>query len=262
MGKNARRLCVLGFALAASAALAALAFPGSASADQTLSGDCATTLQGAGSQGLILDLGAPVNAPGKLTAVLDSPGAGLLSLHASDTVRTLGVGDLPAVNGVCAAVQDMVNRVGDTTHGLLGGKPATPSPPHEPGKPDPRPTDPQAPLAPKPGNQTGPHGFVGGVGLLGGDAISGVLINAAFLPGSLGAPVIIPIVPPGQAASFGENGLPPVVIADRAGTTQALPASNAPPARLPLLLAVLALSVVVAALVRTWLRRKPMRNAQ
>src|SRR3981081_548736 len=129
MGKNARRLCVLGFALAASAALAALAFPGSASADQTLSGDCATTLQGAGSQGLILDLGAPVNAPGKLTAVLDSPGAGLLS-HAGATVRTLGGGDLPAVNGVCAAVQGMVNRVGDTTQGLLGGKPATPSPPH------------------------------------------------------------------------------------------------------------------------------------
>jgi len=154
MGKNARRLCVLGFALAASAALAALAFPGSASADQTLSGDCATTLQGAGSQGLILDLGAPINAPGKLTVGLDSQGAGLLSLHAGDTVRTLGVGDLPAVNGVCAAVQDMVNRVGDTTQGLLGGKPATPSPPHEPGKPDPRPTDPQAPLAPNPGNQT------------------------------------------------------------------------------------------------------------
>jgi hypothetical protein len=255
MGKNVRRLCVLGFALAASAALA---FPGSATADQTLSGDCATTLQGAGSQGLILDLGAPVNAPGKLIVGLDSQGAGLLSVPAGDTVRTLGVRDLPAVNSVCTAVQGAVNTVGGTTQGLLGGKPATPSPPHEPGNPVPRPTDPEAPLAPNPGNQTGPDGFVGGVGLLGGDAISGVLINAAFLPGSLGAPVIIPIVPPGQAPSLGENSVPPLVIADRAGTTQALLASNAPPARLPLLLAVLALAVVAAALVRTWLHRKPM----
>jgi len=68
--------------------------------------------------------------------------------------------------------------------------------------------------------------------------------------------VIIPIVPPGQAPIVGEAGAPPVVVADRSGTAEALPASNAP-ARLPLLLAVLALAIVAAALIRTWLRRKP-----
>jgi hypothetical protein len=259
MGQNARRLCVLGFAVAASAAFS---FPGSAAADQTLSGDCATTLRGARSPGLILDLGAPLNAPGKLTVGLDSPGAGLLTLPVGDAVRMLGAGELPAVNDVCTTVQSTVNTIGDTAQGLLGGKPATPTPPQKPGNPDSSPTGPGAPLAPKPGNQIGP-GFVGGIGLPGADAISGISINnTTFTPGGLGTPVIIPIVPPDQAPSVGENGVPPVVIADRSGTAQALPASNTPPARLPLLLAVLALTLVATVLVRTWLRRKPMQNGE
>jgi hypothetical protein len=258
MGPNARRRCVLGFAVAASAAVA---FSGSAAADQTLSGDCATTLRGARSPRLILDLGAPLNAPGKLTVGLDSQDSGLLSLPVGDVVRTLGVGELPAINGVCTTVQGTVNTVGDTTQGLLGGKPVTPTPPQKPGNSDSKPTGPGAPLAPNPGHQTGP-GLVGGIGLPGADASSGISINTTLTPGGLGTPVIIPIVPPDQASSVGEIGVPPVVIADRSGTAQALPASNTPPARLPLLLAVLALTLVATVLVRTWLRRKPIQNGQ
>lgn len=264
MGKNAQRICVMGFALAASATLA---FPGSAFADDTLSGSCATTLEGARAQGLTLDLGAPLNIPGSLTVGLDGrnsaarqEGAPLLSLPVGDVVRGLGVGKVPLVTEACTGAQGVVNTVGDTTSGLLGGnQPENPGqPPTEPGDPGTPPggpgTPPSNPGGPgTPGNEidpvvTGPNGDF--------DAISGVFISAAFVPGGLGAPVIIPIVPPGQAPIIGEAGAPPVVVADRSGTAQALPASNAP-ARLPLLLAVLALAVVAAALIRTWLRRNP-----
>jgi hypothetical protein len=265
MGKNVSRLCVVGFALAGTAALS---FPGSAAADDTLSGDCATTLQGARSQGLALDLGAPLNLPGQLTVGLDSQAGGtrqdgkapLLSLPVGDTLRTLGVGDLPAVNGVCTTAQGVVNGVGETTQNLLGGG-GRPNPPGTPGTPPGNPvppTGPGAPPSPGPGGSTSP--VTGGPGVLGaGDSIAGVFINGAFIPGGLGAPVIIPIQPPAQAPNAGGDGVvvPPVVIADRSGTAQALPAAENAPARLPLLLAVLALAVVAAALIRTWLRRNP-----
>jgi hypothetical protein len=258
MGKNARRFCVMGFAVAASATLA---FPGSAFADDTLSGSCATTLEGARAQGLTLDLGAPLNIPGALTVGLDAQnsaarqeGAPLLSLPVGNVVRGLGVGKVPVVAEACNGVQSTVNAVGNTTQGLLGGnQPENPGqPPTEPGTP---PTNPGTPPTNPggPGNEIGPV-VTGPNGDL--DAISGVFISAAFVPGGLGAPVIIPIVPPGQAPIVGEAGAPPVVVADRSGTAEALPASNTP-ARLPLLLAVLALAIVAAALIRTWLRRNP-----
>jgi hypothetical protein len=262
MGKNAqwfytKRFCAVGFAVAASATLA---FPGSAFADDTLSGSCATTLEGARAQGLALDLGAPLNVPGLLTVGLDAQnggarqeGAPLLSLPVGDTVRGLGLGKVPVVTEACTGLQGTVNALGDTTQTLLGGKqPGNPGqPPTEPGTP---PTNPGTPPAnPGPGNEVGPV-VTGPNGDL--DAIAGVFISAAFVPGGLGAPVIIPIVPPGQAPIIGEAGVAPVVIADRSGTAEAMPASNAP-ARLPLLLAVLALAIVAAALIRTWLRRNP-----
>jgi hypothetical protein len=264
MGKNAqwfhtKRFCMVGFAVAASATLA---FPGSASADDTVSGSCATTLEGARAMGLTLDLGAPLTMPGRLTVGLDSQHAGvrqesapLLSLPVGDAVRGLGVGKVPVVTEACTGVQNTVNAVGDTTQKLLGGnRPGSPGrPPTGPGAPGGPPNPVTPPAKPVPGNEVGPV-VTGPNGSL--DAISGVFINAAFAPGGLGAPVIIPIVPPGQAPIVGEAGAPPVVIADRSGTAEALPASSAP-ARLPLLLAVLALALVAAALIRTWLRRNP-----
>jgi hypothetical protein len=82
-----------------------------------------------------------------------------------------------------------------------------------------------------------------------GDAISGIFTNAALLPGTLvQAPVIAQIIPGQQ--------LPPTVDAQKSGTAEALPGVT-PPAKLPMLLAVLALAIVAAALVRAWIRRSP-----
>ena len=81
-----------------------------------------------------------------------------------------------------------------------------------------------------------------------GDAISGIFTNAALLPGSLvQAPVIAQIIPGQQI---------PTVDEQKSGTAEALPGVT-PPAKLPMLLAVLALAIVAAALVRAWIRRKP-----
>lgn len=257
MGKNASRVCVLGFTLASAAALV---FPGTAAAEDTLSGDCATTLHGARSPGLAVDLGAPLNLPGLLTIGLDSrsgsrqdKNAPLLSLPVGDTVQALGASDLPAVDGGCTTAQGLVNGVGDTTQNLLGGGKTTP------------PGNPTSPPPGSPGNPVPPNGPSGSTNpvttdpdILGaGVSVAGVFINGAFLPGGLGASVIIPIAAPAEAPNIGGVGVPPVVIADRSGTAEALPVTNNAPARLPLLLAVLTLAIVAAALIRTWSRRSP-----
>jgi hypothetical protein len=259
MGKHARRVCAIGFLLAVSAALA---IPANASADETLSGSCATTLQGARSEGLVLDLGAPLNLPGKLTVGLDSAtdarqdkGSPTLSLPVGDTVRALGVGGVPLVAGACDATQGLVNGVGDTTQKLLGGGKATTPPGAPPGKPAP-PTAPGGPTAPAPG-QTTP----GSTDVVGSDvngSVLGEITGAAFIPTTLttAGPLVIGLAAPGSTAGLVKVDPPPVVIANSSGNAQALPASNAPE-RLPLILAVLMLAVVAAALIRTWIRRKP-----
>jgi len=112
MGKQFTRITALGFTFAASAALA---LPGVASADTspTLGGDCSATLQNGQARdaktGLVLDAGAPLNAPDRLTVGLDSTSrntngsAPLLTLPVGDTVRALGIGDVPVVGDVAAA---------------------------------------------------------------------------------------------------------------------------------------------------------------
>jgi len=258
MGKTAARITALGFTLAVSAALAS---PPSAYADPspTLGGDCSATLQNSdarsGSNGLLLDAGAPLNAPNQLTVGLDSSAkqtngsAPLLSLPVGDVVKSLGVGEVPVVgdaaaNTVCPAAQGTVNTLGNATQSLVGG--VAPQPPGQ-NPPTPGPTPP--PGTP-PGNSTGPVTTGPGGAGLPGDAIAGIFSNAALLPGSLvQAPVIAQVIP-------GTGGGVPTVDEQKSGSAQALPAI-APPAKLPMLLAVLALAVVAAALVRAWMRRKP-----
>jgi len=265
MGKHVARITALGFTLAASAALAA---PGVASADPspTLGGDCAATLQNSdtrsGSTGLLLDAGAPLNSPDRLTVGLDSSAkntngsAPLLTLPLGDTVRALGIGEVPVVGDaaaktVCPAAQGTVNAVGNTTQGILGdvGAPPLPLPPGpNPNPPQPNPPGPNPPAPSLPGDSTGPVNTGQGNAGLPGDAISGIFTNAALLPGNLvQAPVIAQIIPGQQV---------PTVDAQKSGTAEALPAVT-PPAKLPMLLAVLALAIVAAALVRAWIRRKP-----
>src|SRR3954469_20621821 len=154
MGKQFTRITALGFTLAASAALAA---PGIASADPspTLGGDCSATLQNGQARdaktGLLLDAGAPLNAPDRLTVGLDSNSkntngsAPLLTLPVGDAVRALGIGDVPGVGdpagkAVCPAAQRVVNPVGGVTQGLdlpplLPPAPPTPAPPAPPAPP-------------------------------------------------------------------------------------------------------------------------------
>jgi len=271
MGKHVARITALGFTFAATAALAT---PGVASADTnpTLGGDCQATLQNSaartGSTGLLLDAGAPLNAPNQLTVGLDSSSrntngsAPLLTLPLGDTVKALGIGRVPlvgdaAAKGVCPVAQGTVNAVGNLTQGVaaeLPPGPSQPAPPAPPGpnppSPGPNPPNPPNPAPNLPGSSTGPVVTGQGNAGLPGDAISGIFTNAALLPGSLvQAPVIAQIIP-------GQQVPPPTVDAEKSGTAEALPGVT-PPAKLPMLLAVLALAVVAAALVRAWIRRSP-----
>ena len=143
MGKHVARITALGFTLATTAVLAA---PGVASADPspTLGGDCAATLQNGQARdaktGLLLDAGAPLNAPDRLTVGLDSSSrntngsAPLLTLPVGDTVKALGIGDVPVVGdlaakGVCPPAQGVVNTVGGVTQGVVEELPPLPLPP-------------------------------------------------------------------------------------------------------------------------------------
>ncbi|WP_033291405.1 hypothetical protein [Amycolatopsis jejuensis] len=277
MRKHAGRMTALAAALAAPVLSAALAFPGTAQADPspTLNGDCAATLQnGKSGQGLALDAGAPLNAPNRLTVGLDSKAqqtdgkSPLFTLPVGDTARTLGVGETPVVgdaaaNTVCPVAQNTANGVGNTTQQLVGDAakvvppPDNPAPKPNPPSPGPGPGGPGGPGRP---GQPGPGGIIlepvtsgGSVGGLSGlDSISGIFTGAAMLPASfVQAPVVTTIIP-GQLP----QDQPPTVDAKKSGTAEALPTAN-PPARLPLLIAVLALAIVAAALVRAWLRRNP-----
>ncbi|MEV6827497.1 hypothetical protein [Amycolatopsis sp. NPDC051102] len=273
MGKHVVRVTALGFTFAATAALAAPGVAGAAP-DPTLGGSCQATLQQGSASGLVLDAGAPLNAPNRLTVGLDSSSrntngsAPLLTLPLGDTVKALGLGQVPLVGdltakGVCPAAQSTVNAVGNLTQGVAADLPPLPIPPLPPAPPGPNPPQP-APPGPNPPNPPGPTppvpnsppgSSIGpvvtgqGSATLPGDAISGIFTNAALLPGSLVQVPVIAQVIPGQQ-------LPPTVDEQKSGTAEALPGVT-PPAKLPMLLAVLALAIVAAALVRAWIRRTP-----
>jgi hypothetical protein len=262
MGKQFTRITALGFTFAASAALIA---PGVASADTspTLGGDCSATLQNGQARdaktGLVLDAGAPLNAPDRLTVGLDSSAkntngsAPLLTLPVGDAVRALGVGDVPVVGdaaakAVCPTAQSVVNTVGGVTQGVASELPPLPLPPAPAPPAPPAPPGQTPPGQTPPGDSTGPVTTGPGGAGLPGDAISGIYSNSALLPGSLiQAPVIAQVIPGQQV---------PTVDEQKSGTAEALPGVT-PPAKLPMLLAVLALAIVAAALVRAWIRRKP-----
>lgn len=267
MGKTAGRITAWGFAISVSAGLA---FPMSATAAEepkpTLSGNCDATLQnGKSGDGLVLDGGAPLNSPEVLTVGLDSKAKTaegrkpLLSLPVGDVVKATGLTDNQladlAAQGVCPAAQGVVNTVGEVPQNIIKNPPLIPGPVLPPIPPTPKPpTDPPQPEPPKPGQPGGPGTELpvitdpGSSTGIGGDSVAGVISNAALLPGNfVQAPVITEIIP-------GE--VPPTVDQKDTGNAQAVQAPVAP-AKLPLLLAVLALAVVAAALVRAWLRGKP-----
>jgi hypothetical protein len=276
MGKSVFRLGVLGV----TAVCTALTLPGTASAgpaDPTLTGSCDGTLKGNSGQALTLDAGAPLNQPGKLTVGLGSNAAPagpdskapLVPLPVGDAAKALGVGSAPVVGDLatgaaCPAVQNTVNAVGAAPQALLsGGKknqppPPAPEPPKNPPPAPKPPNGPSNPVPPVPGSQDGPVlGSSGPQPVLTAFPLVGSFSATSPLATPLLVPPIAPgtMVPPGPPSLSSPESVPPKVAATNSGTAEALPTAT-PPARLPLLLAVLALAVVAAALVRTWMRRK------
>jgi hypothetical protein len=261
MGKTANRLGALGFFVAASAVLL---LPGTASADTAdpmIAGSCDATLRNEPGQALTVDTGAPVNAPGVLTVGTgtDSAPVGpaqtppLLSVPLADAARTLGVGNLPVVGPavtdmVCPGVQNTANALSAATQSLVSGQDKQPAPPSStppaapkpPAEPSPVPVAPSAPAGPATGLQ-----FISYPVNLTPPVAAGFLTpvtQAAIAPA---APALTP--PTGTA--------PTVAGPDNVGSAQAMPASSATPAKLPLLLAAVALALAGAALAHTWLRR-------
>lgn len=213
-----------------------------------------------------------------------------LTLPAGDAVKALGVTNNDAVGPLtttlCDGTQRTVNTLSAPVQEALPNdreappeEPA-PEPPDEPNDPAPEPPDPQppeSPAPPEPGTPTSPDVPAGdevspivpapGVdesfdlvpdgSVPTGAAISGQPpVIAPNLPPDI-PPNLPPNAPPVQAPNLNpppQQG-PPEVLADDSGSAQPMPASNSPD-RLPMLVAVIALAISTAALVRTWFRRR------
>jgi hypothetical protein len=269
MGKTTR-LGTLGFATAVSAVLL---FPGTAAAapgaDPVIHGNCHATVEDESGKPVTVDVTALVDKPGLLDLGLGgkSEGAGdgkpTLSLPVADVVQGLGLSKVPVVSEttafVCDTAKTTVNTLAAPVQDNLPSDDTEPPANDEPPAPPPSKPAPPTPAPPNnPGTSPG-----------GGDQLSPVVTNP-YEPVStvypLGtaisatSPLLIPqipgaLVPPAAPSLNSPESVPPKVQAQNSGTAQALPPA-APPARLPLLLAVLALAVVAAALIRTWMRRK------
>lgn len=197
-------------------------------------------------------LSAGVLLPGTAAADTDPALAGDCTKILADVTAVLKVQNLPAE--VCATVQGLVNSLSATTQKLLDGAPTVvlPPPPSEiptpPPPPPPLPQPPPPPAAPAPA-----------------PAISTDLDTAAGVsyplrataPTSNVAPLSPPLtVQPPTHEPAPPTGTKPGQVPPDAGDVQALPAASRSPAKLPLLLSAIALSVAAAALAHTWLRRR------
>jgi hypothetical protein len=269
MGKTVNRVSAVSFLIAVSAALV----PPSANAetaDPALAGSCAGTIRADSGEALTLDAGAPVNAAGEVTVGTGTNSARtgderrepLVSLPVADAAQNLRVGELPVVGDpatdvLCSTAQNTVNTLSAATESLISGEqkdpppaarpPATPpgTPPSVPAPPAPQPPGGVTPVQPGAGNS---------------------VVFPVLIANPLGATVpessvstelpLGGVAPAAPGLNPPSNSIPPEVIAQNSGTAEALPAPSATPARLPLLIAVFALAVVAAALVRSWMRRK------
>jgi hypothetical protein len=267
MGKVASRITALG-ALVVSAAFAV---PMSASADQAdpaLAGSCAATLQDGSGPALTLDAGASVNAPGVVTVGTGSNSATtgpaqhkpVLALPLADAVKALDLGNLPvagdtATTIICPGAQNTVNAVSAATQSLLAGKQKEPAPPA--GTPGPKPPAPQPPAQSVPAsvapNSTASDGGtaaqfasypLGSISPSPASDLSALIGSAAVAPAAQG------VVPPTGS----------IPVAQESGTAEAMPVASTTPAKLPLLLAAIALALVAAALAQIWLRRTPANS--
>ncbi|GAB2979316.1 hypothetical protein LWP59_40020 [Amycolatopsis acidiphila] len=252
MGKFGSRVLALGFLMAASAGVA-LPATAHADPDPVLSGDCASTLGADGGKALTIDAGAAVDKPGALAVGTGSDSANDPAAHldVADAAKALHVNSVPgtdAVRVLCADAQGAVNNLSATTQTLLGGEPAPATPPTGPSQP---PTTPAQPVPEAPdGPDSSPD--LGGVQFLSFplDATSPLSVSdlSSLIPPVSLPPAAEGVTPPTGTTPAGQDS----------GSAQALPASSVTPARLPLLLAAIALALAGAALAHTWLRRRPL----
>ncbi|HVV14040.1 hypothetical protein [Amycolatopsis sp.] len=257
MGKTTIRLSALGFLLTASATLA---LPGAAFADTAapvVDGSCTATLQDNSGKPLTVDAGALLNQPDAVTVGTGSESDGLVKIPAADAVKTLGLGNLPLVGDltakvVCPAAQDTANTLGATTQSLLSGEPKDVPHPGTPSQPTPPPATAPAPQPGQPVLGTSPGSSGSGIQFVNypltvTSPTAGIDLASLIAPSSIGS--ITPgLVPP--------TGTMPAAVAQDSGSAQAMPMASSGPAKLPLLLAAVALAVVAAGLAHIWLRRK------
>ncbi|SFJ53014.1 hypothetical protein [Amycolatopsis sacchari] len=237
MRKTAQRVLAVGLFLGAATGFASPAVAG-----PVLPGDCAATLGGSG-HALALDVAGLTVGTGP-----SSPGDPLATVDVADAAKALHVSRVPgtgAVRVLCTDAQGTVNT-------LLSGAPAPadqPTPPPSTSPKPPAPSEqpaPSTPIAVEPVDVR-PISFpLDATSPLTVDALplgdlSGLLPPVALAPDAPG------VIPPA--------GTSPTVTTQNSGSAQALPAP-AQPARLPLLLAAIALAAVGAGLAHSWLRRR------
>ncbi|WP_236790387.1 hypothetical protein [Amycolatopsis sp. GM8] len=263
MRKIANRAFVLGVLAAISTSLA---LPGYAAADTdpALAGDCAKTLGADSGEALTLDAGAPLNQPGLLTLGTGSRSANTPALHVdlANVTSALNVKALPGtatVANVCTGAQGVVNALSATTQSLLGGGPITPAPPGsgspKPPKP-PKPPSKPAPTPPPAGEGAGSSADSTDLGTV---QVVSFPLNATSpsSPSDLGSLISPVAIAPLAQGVIPPTGTSPGEVPSDSGSAQALPAVSAGPAKLPLLLAAIAVALAAAALAHVWLRRRP-----
>ncbi|WP_199428915.1 hypothetical protein [Qaidamihabitans albus] len=299
MQGRGRRAAATGAAAFLLAGSAILATPGTASAE-TIQARCGDTVTAKPGDRIETPFGLRTVTDG-LTSLVGGLLSGVckITVNVVDTVvEPVPVVGKPAAGAVNDVVEGTTKSVTDTTNkvaGAVGGNEPAPQSPGTGGEPAPRPGP---GTGPGPAAEPSGRGSDGGRGagmpapnspVLGGSALPGF----AYLPTSFGtgfAPMRdysgIPMASaglfapspgvryggqiPGYSPEFGilgesgENGTDERSGVQNAGRAEALPAGsggNAAGATLPMLLAVLALSGVTAALVRTWVLRQAKATA-
>ncbi|KAA9166653.1 hypothetical protein FPZ12_000030 [Amycolatopsis acidicola] len=258
MGKTTVRIGALGFLLMASAAVT---LPGVASADTAapvVDGNCTATFQDDSGKPLTVDAGALLNSPKALTVGTGTQADGLVKIPAADAVKTLGIGGIPLVGDltakvVCPAAQDTANTLGATTQSLLSGEPKDVPHPSAPAPAPTQPAPPSTPPATTPQQPTTNENLTGGGFQFANYPLTMTSPWAGLDLAALAGQNPISALAPGMVPP---TGTAPAPLAQDSGTAQAMPADSAGPAKLPLLLAAVALALVVAGLAHTWLRRK------
>ncbi|ASR38768.1 hypothetical protein BAY61_31450 [Prauserella marina] len=271
---HGRRFGTAGVLVAVSALSVQLLAPGVASAaEPVVVGSCSRTLNGDDGKPLTLDIGSAVNAPGLLDVGLGADSGALLSLPVKETLKGLGISETgPVVDTagrLCDTVTDLANRAAaPVQRAIPEPNPVVPPRPEKPAPEEPPseepPPEPEEPAPGAPGQEPAPpppevppstlpvpsERFAGIVPI--GDFST---LGPISVPPAVSIPPFTPPAVPDLGGPDANRAPDTVKHGNNPGTARALSLPDAPD-RLPMLLAVLALVLVVAALARTWVRRR------